>query len=164
MGDTTNWEFAAAVAAVAIGLGGLLIITIIGTIGSWRVYDRARSAAIEAEKASLLVQEAARLRLAPEARSAPDARTAPEARTLPVPASSEFDGALRSLSELRAQADALMEQQRRLHEAVRNLVEAGVLRAEGPGPDVTEIHIAIQRIEEHLSQIASAVVNLSTQR
>ncbi|MDP9237827.1 MAG: hypothetical protein M3P30_10630 [Chloroflexota bacterium] len=149
MGDTANWEFAAAVAAIAIGLGGLLIITIIGVIGSWRVYDSARAAAIESEKASLLAQEAARPRAAPEVPPA-----------LP-PASGEFDGALRSLSELRAQADALMDQQRRLHEAVRNLVEAGVLRSEGPGQDVTEIHAAIERIEEHLSQIAAAVVNLS---
>ena len=57
-----------------------------------------------------------------------------------------------------------MEQQRRLQEAVRNLVEAGVLRSEGSGQDVTEIQAAIKRIEEHLSQIAAAVVNLSTER
>ena len=36
MGDTTNWEFAAAVAAVVLGLGGLLLFTIIGNAGSER--------------------------------------------------------------------------------------------------------------------------------
>ena len=43
MGDTTNWEFAAAVAAVTIGLGGLLLFTIIGAIGSWRILGAANS-------------------------------------------------------------------------------------------------------------------------
>jgi hypothetical protein len=58
--DTSNWEFAAAVAAISIGLGGLLVFTIVGTIGSWRIVDRVNRVADEASQASLAVQELAR--------------------------------------------------------------------------------------------------------
>ena len=47
MGDTGNWEFAAVVAAVVMGLGGLLIFTVISTIGSWRVFRLAAQASRE---------------------------------------------------------------------------------------------------------------------
>jgi hypothetical protein len=153
VGDTTNWEFAAAVAAVAIGLGGLLVMTVVGVIASWRVYEDTRSAAMEAEKASLLVQEAARLRIASESQP-------PTAR----PVAMDLDGALRSLSELRAQVDALMEHQRRLQDTVRDLVESNAVRAQRQQPDLGDVQSAIKRMEDHISEIAAAVVNLSTQR
>ena len=57
MDNASNWEFAASIAAVCIGLGGLLLFTLIGTIGSWTVFTRASRAANEAEKASILVQD-----------------------------------------------------------------------------------------------------------
>lgn len=41
MDDTSNWEFAAAVAAISIGLGGLLLFTIVAAIGTWRVHANA---------------------------------------------------------------------------------------------------------------------------
>lgn len=152
MGDTTNWEFAAAVAAVSIGLGGLLLFTIIGAIGSWRVFDRARLAALESAKASIAVQELAR------SVSARD--VAAVAHVSPVALEQESRG----FSELRRQADALIEQQGRLQEAVRNLVESGLLRADDSGAQLREIEGAIKRLEQHVSQIASAVANLSIQR
>jgi hypothetical protein len=39
--DTSNWEFAAVVAAICIGLGGLLLFTIVAAIGTWRVHASA---------------------------------------------------------------------------------------------------------------------------
>ncbi|MBI2724588.1 MAG: hypothetical protein HYX50_05945, partial [Chloroflexi bacterium] len=117
MGDTTNWEFAAAVAAVSIGLGGLLLFTIIGTIGSWRVFDRASRASNEAAKASLTVQDLARY------------ISSRESMSLAQPAA-DLSRAAGDLNSLRRQADDLIEQQARLQDAVRNLVEAGVLRGE----------------------------------
>ena len=45
MGDTSNWEFAAVVAAVSIGLCGLLVFTLVSIFMSWRVFDRAAKAA-----------------------------------------------------------------------------------------------------------------------
>ena len=152
MGDTTNWEFAAAVAAVSIGLGGLLLFTIIGAIGSWRVFDRARLAALESAKASIAVQELARSVSARD-----DAATAPHV------ASRAGAGVPRLLGSP-TPANALIEQQGRLQEAVRNLVESGLLRADDSGAQLREIEGAIKRLEQHVSQIASAVANLSIQR
>jgi hypothetical protein len=47
MGDTTNWEFAAAVAAIVMGLGVLLVFSFIGTVGYWRLFIQENRAALE---------------------------------------------------------------------------------------------------------------------
>ncbi len=149
MGDTTNWEFAAAVAAVTMGLGGLLLFTLIGTIGSWRVFERARRASIEAEKASVMVQDLARQ---------VSAREAAQGST------NELAQTSAHLETLRRHADALIEQQTRLQDAVRNLVEAGVLRSEESQPDMKDVQSAVRRLEDQLSQIAAAVANLGARQ
>ena len=151
MDDTTNWEFAAAVAAVCIGLGGLLLFTLIGAIGSWRVFDRAREAAIESAKANVAVQDLAR------SVAARDAALAPQTS----PASLEES---RALSDLRRQADALIDQQARLQDAVRNLVDSAAQRSEESTSRLRDIEGSIKRLEQHLSQIAAAVANLAVQR
>jgi hypothetical protein len=114
MDNASNWEFAASIAAVCIGLAGLLLFTLIGTIGSWVVLARASRAANEAEKASILVQDLSRQLTFREA-SQPMVEVAQAAS---------------QLAGLRTQADALLQQQTRLQDAVRNLVEAGVLRSD----------------------------------
>lgn len=151
MGDTTNWEFAAAVAAVSIGLGGLLLFTIIGTIGSWRVFDRASRASNEAAKASLAVQDLARY------------ISSRESMSLAQPAA-DLSRAAGDLNSLRRQADDLIEQQARLQDAVRNLVEAGVLRGEDAGEHMQELQNAIKRVEEDLGRVAATVSNLNAPR
>ena len=60
MDDASNWEFAASIAAVCIGLSGLLLFTLIGTIGGWRVLDKASRAAEETAKSSVVMQDLAR--------------------------------------------------------------------------------------------------------
>ncbi len=147
MGDTTNWEFAAAVAAVAMGLGGLLLFTMIGTFGSWRVFDRASRAANEAAKASLAVQDLARYLASRETMHA-------------VAPAADLAQAAGELTSLRQQADALIEQQTRLQDAIRNLVEAGVLRTEDSRRQLDDLEGAVKRLEENLSRMAAAVVNL----
>src|SRR6185295_13905266 len=122
MDDASNWEFAASIAAICIGLGGLLLFTLIGTIGSWVVLSRASRAANEATKASIVVQDLAR-QLAFREASAPVV---------------DISQAAGQLAGLRTQADALLQQQTKLQDAVRNLVEAGVLGAEH-SPDFTEL-------------------------
>jgi uncharacterized protein YoxC len=67
------------------------------------------------------------------------------------------------LSGLRAQADALLQQQTRLQDAVRNLVEAGVLRSEGSSAELKDLEGAVKRLEENLARIATAVANLGPQ-
>jgi hypothetical protein len=137
MDNASNWEFAASIAAVCIGLGGLLLFTLIGTIGGWRVFNRASHAANEASKASIVVQDLARQLALREASQ---------------PGLSDLTQAANQLSGLRAQADALLEQQTRLQAAVRNLVEAGVLRSEGAG-DMKQLESAVNRLEEHMVRI-----------
>lgn len=145
MGDSTNWEFAAAVAGVSIGLGGLLLFTLIGTFGSWRVFDHASRAAEEAAQASVAVQDLARQV------SARDAMVGPAI---------DISQSAGHLSELRRQADALIEQQSRLQDAVRNLVEAGVLRSESPQGGLQELQASIHRLEDNLARVAAAVANI----
>ncbi len=136
MDNASNWEFAASIAAVCIGLAGLLLFTLIGTLGSWMVFTRASRAANEAEKASILVQDLSR-QLAFREASQPMVDVAQ--------AASQIAG-------LRTQADALLQQQTRLQDAVRNLVEAGVLRS-----DNSELEGAMKRLEENIARIAAAV-------
>jgi hypothetical protein len=148
VGNTTNWEFAAVVAAVTMGLGGLLVFTLFGIIGSWRIFDRAGRAANEAARASLATQDLARYLSARETlhSAAPGVDLAHSAD---------------ELNSLRRQADALIEQQARLQDAVRNLVEAGVLRNEDSRQHLAELEAAVRRLEENLSQIAVSVANFS---
>ena len=138
MDNASNWEFAASIAAVCIGLAGLLLFTLIGTIGSWVVLARASRAANEAEKASILVQDLSR-QLAFREASQPMVEVAQAAS---------------QLAGLRTQADALLQQQTRLQDAVRNLVEAGVLRS-----DNSELEGAMKRLEENIARIAAAVTS-----
>lgn len=145
MGDTSNWEFAAVVAAVSIGLCGLLVFTLVSIFTNWRVLDRAARAAQEATNASLLVQDIAREIAAREAASMAAAAMVQEGPRL---------------SELRTQAESLVEQQARLQDSVRNLVEAGVLRSEDNGAALKELETSVRRLDEHMGQIAAALATI----
>jgi hypothetical protein len=145
MGDTANWEFAAAVAAVVMGLGGLLLFTIMGTLTSWRIFNRAAAASIESEKAAVAVQDLARQISMREALA---------------PAAAHRSSALTQIDVLRAQSDALMRQQARLQEAVRG-IESGLPQAEDSAEELRELEAAVRRLEDNLAQIAAAVANLA---
>ena len=150
MGDTSNWEFAATVAAVTMGLAGLLVFTIGATVGSWRVFGRAGRAASEAAKAAIAVQDLARYLSAREAmlltQSTPS--TPPPARAA--------DG----LADLRAQAQALMQQQARLRDALRNLVDADVLRSDDSAQQLRELEAAIRRLDDNVARVDDAISRL----
>ncbi len=145
MDNASDWEFAASIAAVCIGLSGLLLFTLIGTIGGWRVLARASRAAEETAKSTMLVQDLAR-QLAMRETSQPAV---------------DVSQAASQLAGLRFQADSLLQQQTRLQEAVRNLVEAGVLRGENSSTELKELEAAVRRLEDHLARMAAAVANLS---
>ncbi|MHB8378098.1 MAG: hypothetical protein ACYDEB_14260 [Dehalococcoidia bacterium] len=144
MGNTSNWEFAAVVAAVVMGLSGLLIFTLIGTIGSWRVFRLASQSARQAEGASAAVQELARQLAAKEA----------------MEPAEHLASAAADLAELRRQAGALVEQQSRLQDATRNLVEARVLGGEDASQQLQELDAAVKRLEDNLGRVAAAVARL----
>ena len=142
MGDTTNWEFAAAVAAVAIGLGGLLLFTIIGAIGSWRILSAAN-------------------RSANGSAASPEATHAVAVETETVsPRHSGLSESASHLSELRQQAETLLEQQSRLQDSFRSLVEAGVLQGEAPSIGLQDLAAAIARLDDKLDRVAAAIANL----
>jgi hypothetical protein len=147
VGDTGNWEFAAVVAAVVMGLGGLLIFTVISTIGSWRVFRLAAQASRESEAAAGAVQELARHMAAKQA-------AAPASSSAPAPSG--------ELSDLLRQADALVGQQARLQDATRRLIEARVLSGDDAGQQLRELDSAVRRLEENLSRVAAAVANLGS--
>jgi biopolymer transport protein ExbB/TolQ len=145
VGDTSNWEFAAVVAAVSIGLMGLLVFTMTSIVGNWRLSDRAARAAREASEASVRVQDLAR------------ELSAREAATLTAAGLTEET---RRLSELRQQTETLLEQQHKLQEAVRNLVEAGVLQGVSPAEEIKDLEQAIERLDAHLGQLAQAIASM----
>lgn len=142
MGDTANWEFAAAVAAVVMGLAGLLLFTLIGAIGSWRVFGQSSRAAAEAARASQSVQELARYLSSRSAQQLPIIDLREEAD---------------ELADLRRQADLLIDQQARLQDAVRNLVESGALGATTSDRQLRDLDGIIRRLEENLARVAAAV-------
>jgi hypothetical protein len=136
--DTANWEFAAVVAAVCIGLGGLLLFTLIGAIGAWRMHDGAARAAEQTSRAADAMEELARAMIAQAAERGPMIELA-----------AQFE----EVAALRRQAEDLLAQQTRLQDAVRHLVEAGVLRGEESGRQLRELDQALRRVEEHLGRI-----------
>lgn len=146
MGDTANWEFAAAVAAVCIGLGGLLLFTLIGVLGAWRVYDGAARAASEAAKAAASMRELAIALTVSRQPIEPATQRAPEI---------DFAAASDELDDIRKQTADLLAQQTLLQDAVRNLVEAGVLQGEESGDQLRALEQTLRRVEEHLIRITT---------
>ena len=140
MDDTANWEFAAVVAAVCIGLGGLLLFTLIGAIGTWRMHDGARLAAEQTAAAADAMQELARAMMAQAAERGPMI---------------ELAGQLEEVAALKRQAEDLLSQQTRLQDAVRHLVEAGVLRGEESGRQLRDLEQSLRRVEELLVRITT---------
>ena len=147
MGDTANWEFAAAVAAVVMGLAGLLLFTLIGTIGSWRVFSQASKASTEAAKASIYMQELARH------------LSSRSIQQLPIIDLRDEAG---ELADLRRQADLLIDQQARLQDAVRNLIEAGALGNTGADRQLRDLDAIVRRLEDNLTRVAAAVNDIDT--
>jgi hypothetical protein len=138
MGDTGNWELAAAVAGVCIGLGGLVLLATISIVGSWRVFQQATRAAEAAEAAADATRQlAAQLALRP-------------AEALDRLA--EAAGTLGAAGE---QTAALVERQARLQQAVQTLVEAAALGGEPARQE--HIDAALKRMERTLERIASKV-------
>ena len=145
MGDTSNWEFAAVVASVVMGLAGLLVFTLIGTLGSWLTYARAARASSEAAKANVGMQDLAR-------QMAMRDMTPP-----PPPPPPDLSPATRQIDALRAQLDVLMKQQARLQDTVQQMAEATPTLPQG----WEETQATVRRLEDNLAQIAATVANLA---
>jgi hypothetical protein len=136
MDDTSNWETAAAIAAICVGLGGLLLFTLVAALAVWRGSNYAQQAARDADAARRGLEDAER-RLG----------------TLEQGQNSE-------LMNEPAGADAFLGQQAILREAVRGLVEATrATRAAQPDSE-GRLEESIARLDESLARLAAAVAAL----
>ena len=150
LGDTTNWEFAAAVAAVSMGLGGLLLFTMIGTIGSWRVFDR--------------VQPRRQRGRQGQPRGA---------GSRPLPLDSRETMRAAPVVDRRAPIDFadLRQPGRRARSTSRRACRTpsatssrpACSAARTPAAHLGELESSVKRLEEHLSAVAAAVANLAQQ-
>ncbi len=136
------FEWASAVAAVS-GLAALLILSLIATVGVWRLSRQAGETSVASTRATLGIEELART-LAARPPAAPAAQAPPAA---------EFEA-------LRQQARGLLEEQRRMQETARDLLDAASL-AGAPAPAAMEgVEAAVSRMETTLGQMAASLANL----
>lgn len=154
-----NLEFALALAGASAGLAALLIFALVTIINTWRTFAGASAANREAQTALLMLQDLVR-RVAVE--PAPREEAAEQA---PAPglSAAELEAVVRDFSELRRQADDLIERQIRLQDAVRNLVESRALVGAESSDMLRDLESTIRRLETTVGQMAAAIANL-TQR
>ena len=140
------FEIAAAVTAIS-GLALLLIVCLLAIVGVWKLFRQASEASLASTRMSLSVEELAR-RLGGQAMPA---GPAPEGR--PALEGDQF-------AQLRQQAEALLEQQRRLQEMARDLIDTEAME---PGPAaaaVDDLEAAVNRLDATVGQMATSLANL----
>ena len=134
------FELSAAIAGVCIGLAALMIFSLVAIIGAWQVFRRAGASSEAATRTALGVEELARDLVAQMA------------------AQPRADAA--QMGELRREAEALLEQERRLYERARELVESNAL--EGPSAAaLSDLELAIGRLDATVGQMAASLANLA---
>jgi hypothetical protein len=139
VGDSANWEFAALVAAVTIGLGGLLAFTLLALVGGWRMFSAAYEAAREAAETSASIREVAnRVPTTSQIRREPDER---------------------ELADVRRGLERLAEEQSSLRETLRALA---VSADRGDNEQrLRDVESAVRRLEETVSEIAVAIGDIN---
>jgi hypothetical protein len=137
-----TFEFAAAIAGVVVGLSAVVLLAIVGVVGVWQLFRRASDASLAATRAALGAEELAR-------------HVATQLMAQPRQAASNGGG----LADLRQQAEALLQDQRELHEMFRNLSEeeAGVVPDQAA---LRDIETAIARLDATVGQMAASLANL----
>ena len=134
------FEIAAAVTAIS-GLALLLIVCLLAIVGVWKLFRQASEASLASTRMSLSVEELAR-RLGGQA----------------MPAGPTVEGD--PFGQLRQQAEALLEQQRRLQEMARDLIDTEAME---PGPAaaaVDDLEAAVNRLDATVGQMATSLANL----
>ncbi len=134
------FEVAAAVAAI-FGLGALLALAVLVIVGTWQLFRHGSDASLATTRAVLSIEELAR-RLASQPAPTPTAAD-----------SSQF-------AELRQQAEAMIEQQRRLQEMANNLLDTEAL-AGGPGHGAfDDLETTVRRLDTTVGEMAATLANL----
>ena len=140
MGDSANWEFAALVAAVTIGLGGLLAFTLLALVGGWRMFGASADAAREAAETSASIRD-----VAPH---------------VGVTRQSRGESDAHELADVRRRVEGLAEDQGRLRETLHALA-AGTQRGEASEQRLRDVESAVRRLEETVSDIAVAIGDIN---
>ena len=133
-----TFQFAAAIAGVSIGLAAALILSILAVVGTWRLFRDASRASEETARASLAIQELA-LRLAGSASASAESG---------------------QLGQLRNQAETLIDQQARLQDMARNLLDASAMSTGPSAGGLDDLNSAVVRLDATVGQMAAALANL----
>jgi hypothetical protein len=133
------FEIAAAVAAIS-GLAALLIMALVAVIGTWRLFLHASETALASARAAVTVEELA--------------------RRLTTPAGASGAGAAGGFEELRDQAELLVEQQQRLQEMARNMIDAAAAEGAPSSLALDDLESAVTRLDTTVGQMAASLANL----
>ena len=131
-----TFQFAAAIAGVSIGLTALVLLALVSVIGVWRLFRHASDVSTSASRAMVAIEDLGR-RLAAG----------------PFAGESQF-------VELRHQADALLEQQRRLQEMAQALFEAPAAEGSPSLAELEDMRTAVARLDTNVGQMATSLANL----
>ncbi|MCH7511936.1 MAG: hypothetical protein IIB19_06200 [Chloroflexi bacterium] len=140
MDGSETFEFAAAIAAISIGLAASFMLSLMAIIGSWRLFHHASAASMAATRAAQSIEELAR-RLVNQ----------------PLAEQSAEQG---EFSDLRRQAEAMIEQQTRLQEMARNLFDTAALDGSPAHDDHDELASAVGRLDTTVGEMAASLANL----
>jgi hypothetical protein len=138
------FEFAAAIAGVAVGLTSITILAVVGVVGVWQLFRRANEASAATTRAALGAEELAR-------------HVATQLMAQAQPRGTSNGG---QFADLRHQAEALLEQQRELHELTRSLVDTAATEGGAASADLTDVEMAINRLDSTVGQMAASLANL----
>ena len=134
------FQFAAAIAGVAVGLAAITILAIVGVAGVWQLSRRANDASAAATRAALGAEELAR-HVATQLMAQPRGNGG-------------------QLADLRQQAETLLEQERELQDMARSLLDTAAIEG-GPAPAALgEVELAINRLDSTVGQMAASLANL----
>ena len=133
-----TFQFAAAIAGVSIGLAAVLVLAVLATLGTWRLSQDASAALVATSRAALTI-EALASRLAQAGPPAPEGD---------------------QTAELRQQTETLVDQQRRLQEITRTLLDTAAMGGAATPGALEDIGTAVGRLDSTVGQMAASLANL----
>lgn len=139
------FQVAAAVAAIS-GLAALLVMSLIAVVGVWRLFREASEASVATTRLVVSLEDVAR-------------RLAGQETRAPVETRPEED----QFAPLRQQAEILLEQQTRLQEMARELLDVESLEAAPNAAAVEDLQAAVSRLDVTVGQMATSLANVIQQ-
>jgi len=133
------FPFVAALIAVSIGLGALLLMAALSVYGVWQLFHRANDASLAASRASLTVEELVR-RMTERRDPSPDEPS--------------------RFAELHGEAEMLIQQQQQLQQMSRGLLDSMAAETRDPGLALEELEATTNRLETTVSEMATSLANL----